>query len=80
MGLAEYVNAPAGAVVPVNSMSPADVAPLADAGLSSYHAVKRIINLLNGGTTVAVIGVDGLGHMAFRKLKQLHLLALLLTI
>jgi propanol-preferring alcohol dehydrogenase len=70
-GLAEYVNAPVGAVVPVNSMSPADAAPLTDAGLSSYHAVKRISNLLNGGTTVAVIGVGGLGHMAVQEIKAI---------
>jgi len=70
-GLAEYVNAPAGAVVPVNSMNPADAAPLTDAGLSSYHAVKRISNLLNGGTTVAVIGVGGLGHMAVQEIKAI---------
>jgi len=70
-GLAEYVNAPAGAVVPVNSMDPADAAPLTDAGLSSFHAVKRISPLLNGGTTVAVIGVGGLGHMAIQEIKAI---------
>jgi len=52
-GLAEYVVAPANAVVPIGQMDPADAAPLTDAGLSSYHAVKRVLPLLQGGTTVA---------------------------
>ena len=68
-GLAEYVVAPADAVVPVGDMDPADAAPLTDAGLSSYHAVKRVLPLLTAGTTVAVIGVGGLGHMAIQELK-----------
>jgi len=48
-GLAEYVVAPANAVVPIGQMDPADAAPLTDAGLSSYHAVKRVLPLLQGG-------------------------------
>jgi propanol-preferring alcohol dehydrogenase len=67
--LAEYAVAPANAVVPVGDMDPAEAAPLTDAGLSSYHAVKRVLPLLTGGTTVAVIGVGGLGHMAIQELK-----------
>ncbi len=70
-GLAEFVLAPANAVVPVGDMDPVEAAPLTDAGLSSYHAVKRIIHLLDPGTTVAVIGVGGLGHMAIQELKAL---------
>ncbi|MBW2122848.1 MAG: NAD(P)-dependent alcohol dehydrogenase [Deltaproteobacteria bacterium] len=69
-GLAEYVVAPAGAVVPVN-IDPAEAAPLTDAALSSYHAVKRVLPLLTGGTTVAVIGVGGLGHLAVQELKAM---------
>jgi len=37
--------------------------------LSSFHAVKRVLPLLTGGMTVAVIGVGGLGHMAIQELK-----------
>jgi propanol-preferring alcohol dehydrogenase len=70
-GLAEYVLAPEGAVVPVNSIHPADASPFTDAGLSSYHAVKRVAHLLTGGTTVAVIGVGGLGHLAVQELKAI---------
>jgi propanol-preferring alcohol dehydrogenase len=70
-GIADYVNAPVGAVVPVNSIHPADAAPFTDAGLSSYHAVKRVAPLLTGGTTVAVIGVGGLGHLAIQELKAI---------
>ena len=70
-GIAEYVNAPVDAVVPVNSIHPAEAAPFTDAGLSSYHAVKRVAHLLTGGTTVAVIGVGGLGHLAVQELKAI---------
>jgi len=70
-GLAEYTVAPVGALVPVPSMDPAEAAPLTDAGLSSYHAVKRVAPLLNGGSRVAVIGVGGLGHLAIQELKAI---------
>lgn len=70
-GLAEYVLAPANAVVPVGNMDPADAAPLTDAGLSSYHAVKRVLPLLSGGSTAAIIGVGGLGHMAIQEIKAM---------
>jgi propanol-preferring alcohol dehydrogenase len=69
-GLAEYVIVPAAALIPV-SMDPAEAAPLTDAGLSSYHALKRILPLLTGGSHVAVIGVGGLGHMAIQLLRQI---------
>jgi propanol-preferring alcohol dehydrogenase len=68
-GLAEYTVAPAAALVPI-SMDPADAAPLTDAGLSAYHALKRVLPLLTGGSRVAVIGVGGLGHMAVQILAR----------
>lgn len=69
-GLAEYTVAPVAALVPI-SMDPVDAAPLTDAGLSSYHAVKRVLPLLGGGSRVGVIGVGGLGHMAVQILKKI---------
>jgi propanol-preferring alcohol dehydrogenase len=68
-GLAEYVVAPAAAVVPLNTLEPWQAAPLTDAGLSSYHAVKRVQPMLIPGTTVVVVGVGGLGHLAVAALK-----------
>ncbi len=34
----------ANAVVPVGNMDPAEAAPLTDAGLGSFHAVKRVLH------------------------------------
>jgi len=69
-GLAEYTIAPAAALVPIG-MDPAEAAPLTDAGLSSYHALKRVLPLLTGGSRVGVIGVGGLGHMAIQILAKI---------
>ncbi len=68
-GLAEYTVAPASSIVPLQSLEPWRAAPLTDAGLSAYHAVRRVLPLLTPGTAVAVIGVGGLGHMAVMVLK-----------
>lgn len=68
-GLAEYVVAPEGALVPVDG-DPAEMAPLVDAGLSSYHAIKRVLPMLTGGARVVVIGIGGLGHLAVEILKN----------
>ncbi len=42
-------------------VEPAAVAPHADAGLTAYHAVKKLVPRLLPGTTAAVIGVGGVG-------------------
>ncbi len=68
-GLAEYVVAPVAGIVPLGSLTPWQAAPLTDAGLSSYHAVKRILPLLTPGSTIVVVGIGGLGHMAVATLK-----------
>lgn len=70
-GMAEYMVAPASAMVPLNSLEPAEAAPLTDAGLTSYHAVKRCLPLLTPDTTAVVIGVGGLGQMAIQFLREL---------
>jgi NAD+-dependent secondary alcohol dehydrogenase Adh1 len=42
-------------------VEPAEVAPHADAGLTAYHAVRRLAHLAVPGTTAVVIGVGGVG-------------------
>ena len=68
-GLSEYTIAPAAAIVPLQSIEPWQAASLTDAGLSAYHAVRRVLPLLGPGSSVAVIGIGGLGHMAIMALK-----------
>lgn len=71
-GMAEYMLVPsARLLVPLGSLSPAKAAPLSDAALTPYHAIKRALPMLNAGTTVVVIGVGGLGHMAVQLLRVL---------
>lgn len=48
-----------------------EMAPLADAGITAYRAVKKASKTLYPGSYVAVIGVGGLGHIAIQLLKAL---------
>ncbi|MEV0616291.1 NAD(P)-dependent alcohol dehydrogenase [Nonomuraea sp. NPDC050404] len=50
---------------------PEDVAALADAGITAYHAVRKAIPLLYPGTTCVVIGAGGLGHIGIQCLAAL---------
>jgi len=71
-GMAPYMVVPAVRhVVPIGDLDPAEAAPLTDAGLTPYHAVKRALPLLVPGSTAVVIGVGGLGHMAVQMLRAL---------
>jgi propanol-preferring alcohol dehydrogenase len=71
-GLAEYMVVPSPRLtVPLDGLDPVAAAPLADAGLTPYHAVRRALGLLGPGTSAIVIGVGGLGHVAVQLLKAL---------
>lgn len=71
-GMAEYMVVPhARYLVPIGDLSPTDAAPLTDAGLTPYHAVKRSLPLLLPGSTAVVVGAGGLGHMAVQILTAL---------
>ncbi|WP_433220868.1 NAD(P)-dependent alcohol dehydrogenase [Dactylosporangium sp. CS-047395] len=50
---------------------PSDVAALADAGITAYHAVHKAVPLLYPGTTCVVIGAGGLGHIGVQCLAAL---------
>jgi propanol-preferring alcohol dehydrogenase len=71
-GMAEYMLVPAARLlVPLGDMSPAKAAPLSDAALTPYHAIKRALPCLKADDTVVVMGVGGLGHMAIQLLRVL---------
>jgi NAD+-dependent secondary alcohol dehydrogenase Adh1 len=71
-GMADYLLTSARSVVKLDpTLQPADVAALADAGLTAYHAVKNAVLLLYPGTTALVIGAGGLGHIGVQALKAL---------
>jgi propanol-preferring alcohol dehydrogenase len=70
--MAEYMLVPAARLlVPLGDLSPAKAAPLSDAALTPYHAIKRALPHLHADTTVVVMGVGGLGHMAIQLLRVL---------
>ena len=71
-GMAEYMLVPsARLLVPLEDLSPAKAAPLSDAALTPYHAIKRALSHLTADSTVVVAGVGGLGHMAIQLLRVL---------
>ncbi len=71
-GMAEYLLTSARACVKLDpSTRPQDVAALADAGITAYHAVRKAIPLLPPGTTAVVIGAGGLGHIGVQCLSAL---------
>ena len=71
-GMAEYLLTSARACVKLDpSTQPKDVAALADAGITAYHAVRKAIPLLYPGTTCVLMGAGGLGHIGIQCLAAL---------
>lgn len=71
-GFAEYLRTSAFSAIKIpKGLDPAPMAPLADAGITAYHAVKKILRALRPGSLVALVGVGGLGHIAVQILRAL---------
>jgi NAD+-dependent secondary alcohol dehydrogenase Adh1 len=71
-GMAEYLRTTARSCVKLNpDTNPADVAALADAGITAYHAVRKSVPALFPGTTAVVQGAGGLGHIGIQTLAAL---------
>jgi NAD+-dependent secondary alcohol dehydrogenase Adh1 len=71
-GMAEYLLTSARACVKLDPQTrPEDVAALADAGITAYHAVRKAIPLLYPGSSAVVIGAGGLGHIGIQCLAAL---------
>ncbi|MER6281863.1 MULTISPECIES: NAD(P)-dependent alcohol dehydrogenase [Streptomyces] len=71
-GYAEYLKTSARSVVRIDdALEPADVAALADAGLTAYHAVAKAARRLRPGDRCVVIGAGGLGHIGVQVLRAL---------
>jgi NAD+-dependent secondary alcohol dehydrogenase Adh1 len=71
-GMAEYLLTSARACIKLApETKPEDVAALADAGITAYHAVRKALPLLYPGTTCVVIGAGGLGHIGVQSLAAL---------
>jgi propanol-preferring alcohol dehydrogenase len=69
-GYAEYVAVPSARyLLPLQGLDPVRAAPLADAGVTPYRAVRRALAWLRPGSRVTVLGVGGLGQFAIQYLK-----------
>ena len=71
-GLAEYVVINSvRPLIKLRTLEPLTAGPLTDAGSTSYHAVSRVRDKLDKGTSTLVIGAGGLGSFAIQYLKLL---------
>jgi propanol-preferring alcohol dehydrogenase len=71
-GMAEYMVVPSPRLlVPLGDLDPRDAAPLTDAALTPYHAIKRGQHLLTPDAAVVLIGIGGLGHLAVQLARAL---------
>jgi NAD+-dependent secondary alcohol dehydrogenase Adh1 len=71
-GMAEYLLTSARACIKLDpATQPEDVAALADAGITAYHAVRKAVPLLYPGTVCVVNGAGGLGHIGIQSLAAL---------
>lgn len=62
-GLAEYVRVPAKQLIAIGDLSVTQAAPLTDAGLTAYHAVRLTREACMPGATCIVIGTGGVGEL-----------------
>ncbi len=58
-------------LLPLGDLDPVRAAPLADAGVTPYRAVRRALPWLTAGATALVIGAGGLGQFAIQYLRLL---------
>ena len=71
-GYAEYILVPSARhLVPLSQLDPAVAAPLTDAALTPYRAIKKALPFLAPDHAVLVIGVGGLGQYGIKLLRIL---------
>ena len=71
-GHAPYVLVPeARFLVPIGDLDPVEAAPLTDAGITTYSAIKPALPGIWPGSTAVVIGIGGLGLYAVQFLSRL---------
>jgi propanol-preferring alcohol dehydrogenase len=71
-GYAEYLEVPHERyLVPLRSLTPAAAAPLTDAALTPYRAIKKALPYLTPEHPVVLIGLGGLGQYGLKLLRLL---------
>ncbi len=71
-GMAQYmlVDSPR-QLAALGDLDPVLAAPLTDAAVTPYRAIKRSQRVLGPGSVVTVIGIGGLGHLAVQILRAM---------
>jgi propanol-preferring alcohol dehydrogenase len=70
-GLADFVLVPSTEyLIPADGVDPQLLAPLADAGLTALHAIAPHRDIVDQDSTVLVLGIGGLGHLAVQILRE----------
>ena len=68
--MAEYMIVPDGRfLVRLGKLDPKAAAPLTDAALTPYHAIKSVLPALTPDSVVVMIGIGGLGHKGVQILR-----------
>lgn len=79
-GYAEFMMANEESLIRLpSSLTPMDVAPLADAGLTAYNVARRASRHLSPGDYIVIIGAGGLGHMSIQALQTLTAAEIIVT-
>ena len=71
-GYAEYLHVPSYRhLIKLNKLEPVDAAPLLDAGLTPYRAVKLTLPHLYPGSVAVIIGVGHIGYFAVQIMRAI---------
>jgi len=71
-GFAEYLLTNERSLIKLNEhITPVEVAPLADAGITAYRVAKRAVKRLTPGQSCVILGIGGLGHIALQTMNAL---------
>ena len=71
-GFTEYLVVGEREIVPLPAgIDPIAVAPHSDAGITAYHALKKLSHLMPPGSTTVVLGAGGVGHIGLQLAKEL---------
>jgi propanol-preferring alcohol dehydrogenase len=71
-GYADYVSVPAERhLVPLGDLDPVAAVPLTDAGLTSYRAVRKSVDVLGPDSFLVSVGVGGLGQFGLTYARLL---------
>ena len=80
-GYAQYLRVPASRhLIKLSGLDPLEAAPLVDAGLSPYRAIKKTLPLLSPGYALVIVGVGGLGHLAVQIAKAIAPAAVVIAV